>query len=218
MEETMLDRVKMDAPTPSVEIELTAEEQEIFSRARSSGIGVRRTFEAWLDIGRAAQVARRHADAAGGHNKKGRDARFRTIMNDNGLGWINSKSRNSEIVNLLKILERLKEVQAWRSTLSEFERARWASAQSVYNRCPIFHPDGKTKGPTIKARPMSVREWLHMPAADAAMMIHRRNPAKFFAIMRAMQEIAEAGSATRPVSGWAADRKRAAAGASVAAA
>jgi hypothetical protein len=137
-------------------------------------------------------------------------------MNDNGLGWINSKSRNSEIVNLLKILERLEEVQLWRSTLSEFERARWASAQSVYNRCPIFHPDGKTKGPTIKARPMSVREWLHMPAADAALMIHRRNPAKFFAIMRAMQEIAGTGSAVKPRSGWAADRAASSASAAAA--
>jgi hypothetical protein len=205
----MLDRTaKMDAPPQNVvEIELTAEEQEIFSRARSSGIGVRRTFEAWLDIGRAAQVARRHADASGGH-KKGRDALFRRIMNDQGLGWINSKNRNSEIVHLLEILKRLDEVQAWRATLGEFERARWASAQSVFNRCPIFHPDGKTKGPVVKPKPMSVREWLHLPAAEAALMIHLRNPAKFFAIMRAMQTIADTGKVAKPRSGWELDRKR----------
>jgi hypothetical protein len=176
----MLDNTSLDTVADAY----TVEELDIFSQARASGIGLRKTFDQWLCVGRAAEIARRHADSAGG-SKRIRDARFRTIMSDNGLSWINSKNRNHEIVRLLAILERLDDVQKWRSTLSELERARWSSAQSVYNSCPIFHPDGKTKGPIIRPKPMSVRELLHMPAAEAALMIYRRDPAKMFAIMRA---------------------------------
>jgi hypothetical protein len=39
---------------------LTNAELEIFSKARAAGEGLRRTFDSWVDIGRAVQVARRH--------------------------------------------------------------------------------------------------------------------------------------------------------------
>jgi hypothetical protein len=64
---------------------------------------------------------------------------------------------------------------------------------------------------------MSVSELLKMPSDEIALLIYRRVPAKMFAVMRSMEELAATGSAVKPKSGWAANRERAA-GASVAAA
>jgi hypothetical protein len=61
----MLDRTsKMDSAT--VDLALTNEEIEIFSRARAASDGLRRTFDTWLDLGKAIQIAQRRADAGGG--------------------------------------------------------------------------------------------------------------------------------------------------------
>jgi hypothetical protein len=102
----------------------------------------------------------------------------------------------------------LKDVQAWRETLTDFERTRWSSPQSIHNRCPIFHPDGKTKGPAIRARPMSVSELTKMSADEIALLIYRRSPSKMWALMRSMEELAATGSAVKPRSGWVKDRER----------
>jgi hypothetical protein len=101
---------------------------------------------------------------------------------------------------------------------SDYERARWNSPQSIFNRCPAFRKDGRKKVPVIKARPMSVSELLRMPADDIALMLYRRSPGKMFALMREMQELAATGSVVKPRSGWVKDRERARESASVAAA
>jgi hypothetical protein len=64
---------------------------------------------------------------------------------------------------------------------------------------------------------MSVSELLKMPADDIALLLYRRSAPKMFALMRAMEELADTGSAVKPRSGWSIDRARAA-GASAAAA
>jgi hypothetical protein len=57
---------------------------------------------------------------------------------------------------------------------------------------------------------MTLNEVLRMPASDAALMLYRRHPTKAFALLRALQELADAGSAVKPPSGWALQRAAAA--------
>jgi hypothetical protein len=201
----MLDKLN----TEVIGADFSAAELEIFSQARRAGEHLRRTsFEQWLDIGKAVEVARRHAEPGGGGAKK-RNVRFRAIMAAQNLAW--AGARGSELVRLNQVMAKLPQVQAWRATLTPYQAARWSSPQSTFNRCPTFHPDGKTKGPTIKATPLSVSALLKMPADDIALLLYRRVPAKMFAVMRSMEALAATGSAVKPKSGWAKEREHAAA-------
>jgi hypothetical protein len=187
--------------------EFSPDELEIFATARLAGVGLRKTFDDWLVVGRAVQVAYAHADADGG-GVKTRGLRFHAILHDQQLDWI---ARGSEAARLRQVMENLKEVQAWRAGLSDYQRLRWSSPQSVWNRCPHFHPDGKTKGPKVTAKPMTVRQLLHLPSTEGALLLYRRCPSKAFALWRALSELIEAGAVTRPPNGWATQRAQAAA-------
>jgi hypothetical protein len=212
----MLDRVADASANVEIELVLSDREIEIFSQARAAGDNLRKNFDQWVSVGAAIDIARRHAEA-GVTGIKRRGLRRKAILTENGLGWVAAKSQSSEIVRLGQVMKQLPAVEKWRATLSEYERTRWSSPQSTFNRCPIFHPDSRKKVPTIKTRPMSVSELMRMPASEIALMLFRRQPSKMFAVMRAMEELADTGSVVKPKSGWAAGREHAA-GASVAAA
>jgi hypothetical protein len=161
-------------------------------------------------IAKAIQVAQRHADLAGG-GKKTRGIRRKAILAEQKLGWI----KPNEGYQLLKILRHLDEVRKWRAGLTDTQKVRWASPQSVLNRAPCFRPDGHIRGPaSLRPRPMSLREALHLPAAELATLLHMRCPAKAHALRHALNELLD--GAPRPKSGWALDRERAAAARSVA--
>jgi hypothetical protein len=198
---------KTDNASASVEVELvlTDAETEIFSRAVSAGHGLRRTFDMWLDIGKAIQVAQRHADAGGG-GKKTRGIRRMAILEENGLGWVNGQS--SEIVRLGQVIKQLPAVLAWRETLTDYQRARWSSPQSTFNRCPVFHSGSRKKAPAVQVKPMSVSEMPKLPSTQAAQLLYARSPSKAWALRRALDELLDGGAAPRPVSGWAAARER----------
>jgi hypothetical protein len=183
-------------------------ELEIFSQARDASAHLRRTsFNQWCAIGAAVEVAHRHADAGGGSSKV-RAVRFRTIMTEQELAWLCDSNGRTEMGRLRKIMPKLKEVQEWRETLTESARRRWSSPQSIWNRAPIFRDGRPAKGPAVQAKPMSVRELMHMPAAEIALLLYRRSAPKMFAVMRAMEELAASGSAVKPASGWATTRER----------
>jgi hypothetical protein len=194
--------------------ENTSDELTIFATARAAGEGLRRTFDTYMSIAAAVRIARNHADAPPGGTKKVRGSRFRKILDEQGLGHI----ATNDASQLLKVQSKLPEIRKWRAGLTDVQRIRWSSPQSVLNRAPCFRPDGKIRGPAPRARPMTLNEFLRQPASDAALLLHRRCAPKFFALLREMTELANAGAVTKPVSGWAADRKRAAAGASAGAA
>jgi hypothetical protein len=92
---------------------------------------------------RRRQVAKRHADIGGG--KKARGVRLKAILVEQELSWISGNNMRSEVVRLGQVMAKLPAVQAWRSTLSDYERARWSSPQSIFNRCPSFHSNGRKK-------------------------------------------------------------------------
>ena len=51
---------------------------------------------------------------------------------------------------LLKVMDNLQAVLAWRATLTEKQRVDWASPDTIVRRCPIFN---KPKTATAEARP-----------------------------------------------------------------
>jgi hypothetical protein len=198
----MLDKLNAEATGA----DFSADQLEIFSVAREAQGTLRKGFECLVAIGKAVRLARDFADAPGG-NQKVRSARFRAVLVGQGLDRITGSRRN-EASQILKVMGKLDEVRKWRSGLSEIQRIRWASAQSVLNRAPCFRPDGKIRGPdSLRAKPLSVSELMRMKSDDIALMLYRRSPTKMFAVMRSMEELAATGSAVKPVSGWAIGRK-----------
>jgi hypothetical protein len=190
-------------------IKFSAAEQEIFAVARAAGEHLRRTsFDQWCAIGRAVEVAHRHADAGGGSSKV-RAVRFRAILTEQELAWLGDSNGRTEMGRLRRIMAKLKEVEKWRSTLSDHERVKWSSPQSIWNRAPIFRDGRPAKGPAVKAKPMSVSELMHKPADEIALLMFRRSAPKFFAVMRSMEELAASGTAVKAPSGWATTRERA---------
>jgi hypothetical protein len=187
--------------------EFSRDELEIFTVARTAGVGLRKTFDAWVDIEKALQVARQHADADGG-SRNIKAARLREILKAQDLGWLGDTSRKAESSYLSQVTARLPDVQKWRAGLTDYERTRWSSPQSIFNRCEIFHPNGKTKGRGISAKPLSVSALLKMPGAEMAQLLYDRNPSKSWALRRALDELLDGGTAPKPRPGWAAARER----------
>jgi hypothetical protein len=106
---------------------LTAGEVEIFEAARAAGNGLRRSFESWIVVGRAAILSKRMADSAGG-NIRQRFRRYKAILASQ------SQDARSTSSRLLQVMDRLPEVEAWRAGLTDRERVCWSSPQSVFNR------------------------------------------------------------------------------------
>jgi hypothetical protein len=198
-----------NAPPPNVEIELTDADLLVFATARTAASSLKRmTFESWKKVGHAVVLARRIADAAGGHTKA-RRAMARAILAEQGLSEVDIGSSR-----LLQVMDKLEAVEAWRAGLTDTELRRWNSPQACFIKCPIF---GKPKGPPrIKAKPMLVSELMVKKADDIALLFFRREPAKTWALYRSLSELLDGTS--RPKSGWLRQRERAAAGARAAAA
>jgi hypothetical protein len=198
----MLDRTKMDTSANVVEIELTDAEAEIFSQARIAGDGRRKSFDRWLTFGRAVAAARAIANRLGGKGTFGR------ILDQQGLGWLNTRGKTS-VFYLEAMVRDLPKVLKWREGLDERSRIKWASPQSVYLRC--LRPGNRpAHGPRVTPKPMTVRELLHLPADEIAAMLHRRCPSKAFALMHSLNAMADSGSVVKPKNGWATARERAA--------
>jgi hypothetical protein len=149
---------------------LTEEENEIFEEARAAGKSLAgEPFERWKVIGRGVMVARAKADAAGKAKLSGKRDVFRSILDQQdllpyfGQAWQTQKATANK---LQKIMEKLEEVEAWRSTLSTHERIQWAAPSTIYKHCPLFKAAGAgdggltdpTPGRKIKARRISAED------------------------------------------------------------
>jgi hypothetical protein len=116
---------------------LTLEDVEIFENARQSVVILKKTFETWTVIGKAVMQARNLADRRGGRKT------FMRIVEQQGLGKVVDKATASR---LLRIMEHLPQIAAWRATLTERQQIDWASPSSVCQRCPALNPArGKDK-------------------------------------------------------------------------
>jgi hypothetical protein len=127
---------------PNVKIELTPDERHVLHAAHVASIGLRRTFDHWITVGRGLQLLREKADQIGTRNA------FNDLRDQHRLG---DKHFRKEVVSrLLKVMDNLEAVQAWRATLTEKQRLEWVSPDTVFRRCPVFK---KPKAATAEARP-----------------------------------------------------------------
>jgi len=131
---------------------LTSEEERLFENARQAVAQIKKTFEAWIVIGRGVEAARKRADRF-----KGKKKVFERILAQQGIDEVLGNTPatvKSTATRLLKILEHETEVMAWRSKLSAGKRMQWASPTAVYKHCPVFHQaDNKEKAKIPKPSP-----------------------------------------------------------------
>ncbi len=136
------ERSRFGKGQPDVEIETTLEEHRILQAAHVALVALRRTFDHWVAIGRGLQLLRQKADQIGTRNA------FNELREQHRLG--DRHFRKEAVSRLLKVMDNLEAVQAWRRTLTERQRVEWASPDTVVKRCPIFN---KPKTATAQAKP-----------------------------------------------------------------
>jgi hypothetical protein len=130
---------------------LTREEAQSFENGRAGVAMLAKTFEAWIMIARAVETARLRAD------RIGRRQAFQLILDQQGIAPALGREWNSQKViasTLLKILDRLPEVEMWRAGLDASTRIKWAAPTTIMKHCPIFKT-AETPKPSPKASPMA---------------------------------------------------------------
>ena len=107
---------------------LTREEEQIFDNARHAVGELRKTFETWLVIARGVEAASKRAD-----RNPGKRAFLRVLEQQGLYSALGEKdsSVKSTASRLLKILENLPEIEAWRKSRSDYERIHWASPTAI---------------------------------------------------------------------------------------
>src|SRR6516164_9297724 len=109
---------------------MTLEEVEVFEAARQAAASLRRSYDKWVDIGKAVMLARDMANRWGGGTRM-----IRRIIEQQNLGSI---VNGPEVSRLLRVMPRIEEVNAWRATLTDRQKIDWASPTTILRRCPIF--------------------------------------------------------------------------------
>jgi hypothetical protein len=134
-----LPRVDMNAPESQT---LDPDELALCEAARQSALQSKLTFDNWMTIGRAIVALRTHADGI----EKGRASRttFPRLIKQQGLGQLLDKANTPQ---LLAIMDRLPEVQAWHATLTLKKQIAWASPDSIMRNCPVFNQPAESKPP-----------------------------------------------------------------------
>jgi hypothetical protein len=132
-------RGDMNAPESQT---LDHDELALCEAARQSGLQRKLTFDNWITIGRAIVALRTRAEGL----KKGRASRtmFPRLIEQQGLGRVLDKANTPQ---LLAIMDRLAEVQAWHATLTLKEQIAWASPDSIMRKCPVFNQPAESKPP-----------------------------------------------------------------------
>jgi hypothetical protein len=95
-------------------------------------------------VGRGLQLLRQKADQIGTRNA------FNDLRDQHRLG--DNRFRKEVVSRLLKVMDNLEAVEAWRATLTQKQRVEWASPDTIVRRCPIFNKP-KTATPDAKPSP-----------------------------------------------------------------
>lgn len=117
-------------PALNSQLDLTHNERTVLDAAHTGLIALKKAFEHWTMIGRGLQVLRAKADRMGGRQT------FDRLREQAGLGQ--QHLDKTVVSKLLRMMDELAVVQAWRVTLTEKERFEWASPSAVLKHCPVF--------------------------------------------------------------------------------
>ncbi len=118
---------------------LTAEERDLVNAAVEAVAIKRSSFEHWLTIGHALKALRAKAERL-----KGRKV-FQQLREQNRLR--NEVVTDAQATNILRVLQRLPEVVAWRLGLTEKQRYQWAAPNTILKHCPVFRTDAAPREP-----------------------------------------------------------------------
>jgi hypothetical protein len=135
------EKSRFEQRQPDVEIEITPDEHRVLQAAHVALTSLRRSFDDWIAVGRGLQLLRQKADQIGAR------AAFNELREQHRLG--DKYFRKETVSRLLRIMDHLQAVQAWRLTLNEKLRIDWASPDTIVRRCPIFN---KPKTATAEAK------------------------------------------------------------------
>jgi hypothetical protein len=106
------------------------DENVLLEAARDAWGSLKNTFEHWISIGHALKILRDKADRLGGRWS------FQKLREQQGLGELDKGT----ITRLLRIMENLPKVVAWRETLTGKQQVEWSSPSAVFKHCPLFKP------------------------------------------------------------------------------
>ena len=141
------EKSRFEKDRSDVEIEITPDEHRVLQAAHEALIALRRTFDDWVAVGRGLRLLRQKADQIGTRTA------FNELREQHRLG--DKYFRKETVSRLLRVMDHLEAVQAWRLTLNEKQRIDWASPDSIVRRCPIFN---KPKTATADAKPSPFRK------------------------------------------------------------
>jgi hypothetical protein len=141
------EKSRFEQHQPDVEIEITPDEHRVLQAAQVALTSLRRSFDDWVAVGCGLQLLRQKADQIGTRTA------FNELRERHHLG--DKYFRKETVSRLLRVMDNLQAVQAWRLALNEKQRIDWASPDTVVRRCPVF---SKPKTATAKAKPSPFRK------------------------------------------------------------
>jgi hypothetical protein len=110
-------------------IGVSPEQAMLFENARAAVSVLKRSFEAWLTIGRAVVEARAIANDRGGRNT------FMLLIEQQGLSDIVNKSTATRLERIMDP-ENLPRVVEWHASLTLTEQIAWCAPTTVFKHCP----------------------------------------------------------------------------------
>jgi hypothetical protein len=108
---------------------LSPEEIACVEKAREAIARMKQTFAGWIAVARALKALEDKAHRMGGRT-------FARLCEREGLGG--DVLNRGRVWRLHQILERLPAVEGWRAQLTDRQRFKWASPESVLRYCPLF--------------------------------------------------------------------------------
>src|SRR3954451_12546207 len=104
---------------------LSADEHKIVEGGRESLRSLARTFDLWIVVGDGMKVLR---------------VESRSYWRQEGVSGLLAKNGydsldNAVVTKLLKIMDRRREVEAWRATLSEKQQREWSAPSTIFLHC-----------------------------------------------------------------------------------
>jgi hypothetical protein len=84
------------------------------------------------------------------------------------------------VSRLIKVMDNLEAVEAWRATLTEKQRVEWASPDTIIRRCPVFNPppaaDAKREPSAYAKLPMTISpaNWMQPGRTSPSWRRHSR--------------------------------------------
>lgn len=103
----------------------------------------KRTFEAWITIGKGIRILRQRADRIGGRKT------FHRLLAEQGFRVDGPKLERqfdkTSATRLLQVMEQETEVRIWHQELTPLEQAEWASPNAILRHCPIFAKPKRTE-------------------------------------------------------------------------